>query len=210
MMSCGRWLVAAGFTAVVAVPAWSDAPKPLGGLCACGPYVEGPALCAPLAKAKQEACISANLNWLGKCTAWRDAICHAPEPVKAAASPVVTHPSVADAPTVPAPVQPAPIVASPALTKFGGIWTGEAHCRFDKWRLSLHVAQLANGSLLTDATASQSFGSFNKIDLKDDDIVLHYDSGLHETVYAGHLVKPNRIEGTVGVAGKACKWYLSR
>jgi hypothetical protein len=220
MTSCGQWVVAAGLAAAVAVPAWSGAPKPLGGLCECGPYVEGPALCAPLAKAKRDACISANLSWLGKCTAWRDAICHAPaavaEPVKAAAAPVVMHPSVAEAPppepvvSSRAPVQPAPIVASPTLTKFGGIWTGKAQCRFDKWRLSLRVAQLADGSALTDATTSQSFGSFNKIDLKDDDVALHYDSGLHETVYVGHLVKPDRIEGTVHVTGHDCKWYLAR
>jgi hypothetical protein len=220
MMSCGRWVVAAGLTAVVAVPAWSGAPKPLGGICECGSYIEGPALCAPLAKAKRDVCISSNLTWLGKCTAWRDTMCHAPaaEPVKAAAAPVVMHPSIAEAPpavsspapVVPAPVQPAPIVASPAVTKFGGIWTGQAQCRFDKWRLSLKVSQLANGSLLTDATTSQSFGSFDKIDLKDDGVVLHYDSGLHETVYTGHLVKPDRIEGTVHVAGNDCTWYLSR
>lgn len=232
MTSCGRWVAAAGLAAVVAVPAWSGAPKPLGGICECGPYVEGPALCAPLAKAKRDVCISANLIWLGKCTAWRDAICHAPatvaEPVKAAASPVVLHPSVAEAPppaplvpppapaasslapVVPAPVQPAPIVASPALTKFSGAWTGEAQCRLDKWRLSLHVALLADGSLLTSATTSLAAGSFNKIELKDNDVALHYDTWLTEVVYAGHLVGPSRIEGTVHVSGRDCKWYLAR
>ncbi len=240
MASCGRWVVAAGLAAVVAVPAWSGAPKPVGGICECGAYVEGPSLCAPLAKAKREACISANLNWLGKCTAWRDTICHAPaaaaEPVKAAAAPVVSHPAVAAAPPaasppvavvppsapvaqtpaaaaqapVAAPVQAAPIVASPVLAKFGGNWAGEAQCRGEKWRLKLYVAQLANGSLLTNATSGQLLGSFGKIELKDNDVVLHYDSGLSETIYAGHVVGANRIEGTVHVAGSDCKWFLAR
>lgn len=232
MTSCGQWVFAAGLMAAVAVPAWSGATKPLGGLCECGPYVESPAVCAPLAKAKREACISANLSWLGKCTAWRDTMCHAPaaaaEPVKAAAAPVVLHPSVAEAPppaavapspapvaqapapVVPAPVQPAPIIASPALTKFGGTWTGEAQCRAEKWRLKLYVAQLADGSLLTNATTGQLMGSFGKIEIKDNGIVLHYSTGLSEAVYAGHLAGPSRIEGTVHVAGSDCKWYLTR
>ena len=103
-----------------------------------------------------------------------------------------------------------PVIASPALTKFGGAWTGDAQCRFDKWRLSLNVAQLADGSLLTSASTSQAAGSFNKIELKDNDVALHYDTWLTEVVYAGHLVGPNRIEGTVHVAGSDCKWTLTR
>jgi hypothetical protein len=57
---------------------------------------------------------------------------------------------------------------------------------------------------------SLAFNTFKKIELKDDNVILHYDTWVNDVVYAGHLVAPNRIEGTVHVSGRDCKWYLAK
>lgn len=206
-MSWARWIAAAGTAAAMTYPALAE--KPDGGICACGPYIEAPTLCAPLTGADRDTCIRANVGWNAKCTGWRTDFCRAPataaEPAKTAIPPL---PQVAAAP----PVAPPSRAASPDMTKFGGSWAGEARCglKSDKWHLTMAVAQMADGRLFTTATTSLAAGNFSKVELNDNDVVLHYDNWLSTTVYAGRLVGTNRIEGKVRVAGRDCSWYLAR
>lgn len=222
MSSYRQWIVAAGTAVAVMCPAWAGAPKPAGGICDCGAYAEAPAVCAPLKGAKRNACIRANTSWLDKCTAWRNDFCSASAAAAAPArTPAMSLPSAAPATQppvarrpVPAAVPPAPAPATilPEVVKFGGDWTGEAQCRSaaDKWRLAMQAGQTANGALVATASTSQAFGASGKVELKGDDVVMRFESLLSDTIYAGRLVEPNRIEGKVHVAGRDCKWYLKR
>jgi len=208
---------------LTANPALAD--RPADGICDCGPYAEGPALCRPLAGPKRAACIASNLKWLDQCAKWRSETCHAPLPAAAPLPPAAPAPAAGPAPAAlvpavqapaaaPAPVAPAPVALPPALpssplAKFGGKWVGEGRCRSEKWRLTLMVGLLADGSLMTDAEASLAFGSFDKIDIDGNTITMRFKTLMTETIYTGHLVAPNRIEGTVRVAGNDCRWFVA-
>ena len=214
-----RGLSAVVLAVVAAVPASAGGEKPSGGICECGAYIEAPVSCTPLGGTKRDACISANLKWIDKCNAWRGTICRAPaaESVKTVSQPPVLRPvsppvvAVQPPPAAPPPVsQPAMVAVSPTVQKYGGAWRGLAQCRLESWHIAMDVAQLADGSLLTSATSGQATGGFTKIDLSDDGVVLHFNTWIHETLYTGHLVAPNRIEGTVPTNAGSCKWYLAR
>jgi hypothetical protein len=199
MSSYGR-LIAMAATAVAAMYSASAGDKPAGGICECGTYSEAPTSCAPLIGAERATCIVTNMRWLDNCTAWRNQVCRAPG---TPAEPALVTP----------PPQPqVPLIVPPSVVKFGGSWAGMATCReaTDKWRLAMNVALMADGTLLATATSGETYGTFRKVEIKDNDVILHYDTLLSERVYAGHLVQPNRIEGQVDVAGQNCKWYLTR
>jgi len=234
-MSCyRRWIVAAGTAIAVMSPTWAAAERPARGICECGTYSEAPTLCAPLGGTKRNACISTNLRWLDKCVAWRNAICRAADTSAGAAKmsvpPLFAAPAQSPAaqqvaPTIapPSPAnpssafaaalrQPVPVIIVPEVEKFGGSWAGQAKCRAasDKWRLTMLVAQTADGKLIATATTSQALDTFSRSEFKDNDVILHFGTLLSNKVYAGHLVAPNRIEGKVHVAGSDCTWYLTR
>jgi hypothetical protein len=232
MSSYGRWIAVAATAFAATYSASAGVNKPAGGICECGTYSEAPTICAPLIGTKRAACIVTNMRWFDKCTAWRNKVCRAPgtpaesastsnarlplgAPVAETPAPPQASPTVATAPASPAPAAPqrqVSMIVPPAVAKFGGSWAGMATCRMatEKWRLTMNVSLLADGTLLATATSGETYGSFRKVEIKDDDVILHYDTFLSERVYTGHLVQPNRIEGQVDAAGQNCTWYLTR
>lgn len=182
-----RAFVTLGLIIAAAGPAWA-AGKPDGGMCACGVYMEVPALCGSLTGSERDTCITSNTKWFDACVAWREQMCRAP--------------------LSPATVKV--VGPSPTLPKFVGFWTGKTVCRrLGTTRLVMSIAQQRDGSFLTKASTDGA-GEFTEAAFKESQVTLRYSSLFRDTSYTGRLTSPDRIEGAVRIGAEDCSWYLAK
>jgi len=170
--------------------AQAPVPKPSGGSCECGQYIEAPALCRSLKADQQEPCRKSNAAWFDQCVTWQEQTCQSG--------------------MFGAVAKGVKIVASPAsLAKFAGTWHGITQCQKQgTWGLMLSVRQKPDGSYVAKA-ATEGVGEFKKLTIVGDNITLLYSSVFKDTSYIGRLAVPDRIEGTVKIQ-EECTWRLTR
>ncbi len=168
-------------------PAWAVG-KPGGGMCACGVYMEVPALCGSLSGTERDTCIKSNTKWFNACVAWREQMCR---PSRSPATVKLVGPSQ-------------------TLPKFVGIWTGKTVCRkLGTTRLMMSIAQQRDGSFITKAS-TEGAGEFTEAAFKESQVTLLYSSLFRDISYTGRLTSPDRIEGSVRISTEDCSWYLAK
>ena len=194
------------------------ASKPNGGYCECGQYIEVPVLCQTKTGSELEICRKSNTQWFGECTAWLNQECHAPAaPQTQLSSPAEAPPSAeASSQTessssiwdslLPS-LSTSPSRAQPAPPQYIGTWLGEQKCWSDTAPMKMIVTRNPDGSI--EARTFLRGVAFSLQAFKRDSVTLLFSSALRDTVYSGHLVSPDRIEGTVSI-NKYCSWYLQR